>query len=199
MGVAVAIASKFVYKQVMKLEREKVFADEWRRLEAQRLELTDDKTGASSEDVVVSNDNAVLVSSWLRTEALFRMCERCLAFDPNSRVEAGDLSRWMAESGFMVELGGGGKAVVAQAFPELLPFGGAELSKDVRLSEAAAAEIGERIGQVVFAGGVLDPGGQGVFVEDETIIVERGKKGARKDGNTLLSRGSKADGACQVA
>ena len=185
-GVAVAIASKFVYKQVMKLEREKVFADEWRRLEAQRLELTDDKTGASSEDVVVSNDNAVLVSSWLRTEALFRMCERCLAFDPNSRVEAGDLSRWMAESGFMEP---GGKAVVAQALPELLPFGGAELSTDVRLSEAAIAEIGETIGQVVFAGGVLGAGG--IFVQDETIIVERGTK-ARK--GTL--RISETDSAC---
>ena len=188
-GVAVAIASRFVYKEVMKLEREKVFADEWRRLEAQRLDrlATREVVTASNEDV--AKNNAVLVSSWLRTEALFRMCERCLAFDPYSRVEAGDLSRWMAESGFIMGGGGGTKAVMAQALPKLLPFGGAELSTDVRLSETAVAEFGERVGQVVFAGGVLSGAG-GRLVLDETIIVEGGKR------VTLLLRGSKADGAC---
>ena len=40
--------------------------------------------------------------AWLRAEIIFRMCERCLAFEAADRADAAELLRW-ASSGFFPE------------------------------------------------------------------------------------------------
>ena len=37
---------------------------------------------------------------WLRAEALFRMCERCLEFEQPQRVGVEELRKWIEEAGF---------------------------------------------------------------------------------------------------
>ena len=78
---AVAIASKLVHTEVVKFDRAEKWAFERHKLEE-----------AHAEDH--ANEPNTLISAWLRTETLFRMCERCLAFEAMDRAEVPDLKRW---------------------------------------------------------------------------------------------------------
>ena len=85
---AVAIASKVVHEKVVKFERATVWVSERQKVEAGHSAST------SSRAAIVSSKSVDMVSAWLRTEVLFRMCERCLAFEVADRAEAADLIRW---------------------------------------------------------------------------------------------------------
>ena len=85
-GGAVAIASEFIHKQVMKFERREVWA-------AERKMLVQDLRDRNTDHAKKKSRTAV---SLLSTEILFRMCERCLAFEVSDRPVGGeDLIRWM--------------------------------------------------------------------------------------------------------
>lgn len=91
---AVAIASEHIHHEVMEFDRSAVWAAECQRLQAESSQqhITE---GSSSSSSLASPMTTPFYISVLATEFLFRMCERCLAFDHSDRVVVEDLVYWV--------------------------------------------------------------------------------------------------------
>ena len=116
---AVAIASEVVHEDVMKFDRATVWAAECQKLGDEKSGLTEDAsavrpvptTSSSHSNNTTTPEPVAQVPSaeqqqqqmmrrrraWLRAEIIFRMCERCLAFEAADRADAAELLRWADE------------------------------------------------------------------------------------------------------
>ena len=94
-GAAVAIASEFIHKEVMKFERQRVWDAERKTLQLHDLEKNTDGDAPVTTTDILCQRPVETALSLLSTEFLFRMCEKCLTFEAADRAEAGDLKRWV--------------------------------------------------------------------------------------------------------
>ena len=111
---AVAIQSDFIHAQVMKFDRRRVWVLERERVKRdlralllnggdQQAHAVSDGDGvceggrAQHDQATTSSDplcQSVTAMSLLSTEFLFRICERCLAFEASDRVGSEELKTW---------------------------------------------------------------------------------------------------------
>ena len=84
MHLGMAIITKSVHPAVMKFEQDEFWNAERGALELRHL--ADEDVHRQIEEVL---------NAWIQTNALFRICKRCLVFDASERVEAATLTSWM--------------------------------------------------------------------------------------------------------
>ena len=91
---AVAIQSEVIHKAVMKFDRRKVW-DVERKILQRDLRTLKTNFKNMNGDALSKICRSVTAMSLLSTEFLFRICERCLAFEASDRIAAADLKRWV--------------------------------------------------------------------------------------------------------
>ena len=91
---AVAIQSDFIHKEVMKFERQKVWDGEKKTLQRD-LRTLRTKIKNMDDDAASRICRSVTAMSLLSTEFLFRMCEKCLAFEASDRPTAAEVKVWV--------------------------------------------------------------------------------------------------------
>ena len=150
-----AVASETVNREAMDFDASNMWA-----VERTRLLLPSSGTGdhdPSEDDLPTTNADMVnaLVTSWVASEFLVRVCKRCLAFDVEDRIDGVDLRVWIDRAiatGW--GLRGGDDRVVSES--ELLQAAfnidssREEGSINMQTVDTEVARIGEKIGTSLF-------------------------------------------------
>ena len=186
-----AVASETVNNEVIP----KQFAEGRKKLwEAERRRVLAGLRGLSWPCAEVEEVLRSLVEAWMRLEFLFRLCERCLAFSVEDRVDCADLSKLMnhaAEAGWGVRgLGEDGVSTRDDICPALV----AVLEGIMGSGEDAGAESRKNAGREASAAGQEGSPGRkhGSAGEEGNAGQEEGSSG--REGNAGREAGAGPEG-----